>query len=236
MNFSDAMDELQSSSNPKSKRDYQNHGANDNIFGVSVTDLRRLSIKIGCDHALSRELYNSGNFDAMHLSAMIADPSLLTKDDLDEMVSKAYCHVLSDYVVAALATEQKAQDAMTLANKWISSETEMIKSAGWSTYAMLICIHKDSDLSKSEIHNHLCFIRDNIANASDHIKNSMIKFVVSVGTAYLPLREEAFAIAKQIGRIKVSLSAASAKIWNPSSDIQKVIDKGSLGKKRKGFR
>jgi hypothetical protein len=130
MTYDDVIKELQRIANPKSKRDYCNHGSNDDIYGVSVADLRQLAAKIGQDHELAIQLYDSGNFDAMHLCAMIADPGKLSEDNLNDMVSRAYCHVLSDYTVASLAAGQELPLAVKLAGMWIKSENKLIASAG----------------------------------------------------------------------------------------------------------
>jgi hypothetical protein len=236
MEYNDVMKELESASNPKSKKDYQNHGADGNIYGVSVADLRRISKKTGPNHELSLKLYYSGHFDAMHLSPMVADPGKLTEDILDDMASKAYCHVLADYAVASLAAEQEATLAAKLANKWILSENEMIKSTGWNTYAMLICIHEDVLLSKAEILSRIYYIKEHISYESDLIKNAMVKFIIAAGKTYTPLHGEALAAAVQIGKVKVSLSPAGGKTWDPASEIQNTAKKGLLGKKKKSFR
>lgn len=42
------------------------------------------------------ELYGTGNYDAMFLSAMISEPTKMTETDLKKWISQAYCHGLSD--------------------------------------------------------------------------------------------------------------------------------------------
>jgi hypothetical protein len=101
---------------------------------------------------------------------------------------------------------------------------------------MILCIHKDNELPEPEILEHLHLIRDTISFQSDLIKHSMNAFLVAAGTAYVPLHEEALAIARQIGKLKIVLSNSSPKILCPAMDIQRILEKGQLGKKRKSFR
>lgn len=236
MDVEDVMRELRRIANPKSKRDYQNHGANDDIFGVSVTELRRLSGKIGPNHELSIKLYDSGNFDAMHLSAMIAEPRRLSEDTLNSMVNRAYCHVLADYVVASVTTEQDMPLAAKLAAAWIMSNRDMIQTASWSTLSMLLRIHQDHEFSKPEMQQYLDLARGSFAGASDYVKNAMNQFIIAAGTAYAPLREEAYAVAKQIGSVTIRHSNTRGKILHPASDIERIHAKGHSGKKRTSFR
>lgn len=236
MTYDEVITELQRIANPKSKRDYQNHGANENIYGVSVVNLRQLATSIGQDHELALRLYDSGNFDAVHLCAMVAQPSKLSEDTLNSMVSRAYCHVLSDYVVASLAAEQETPLALKLANHWIASDNVLIASAGWTAYSMILRIHKDDVLPETEIRSHLSRIGDSFSRSSDIVKHAMIGFVIAAGTAYVPLHKEALALAEQLGKTRVSLAKAGAKTLQPAADIQRILGKGHLGKKRKSFR
>ena len=56
-------------------------------FGVSIPELRKLSKKIGTDHTLSIQLWNTKVHEAMILAAFIDDPTLVTEEQMDRWAS-----------------------------------------------------------------------------------------------------------------------------------------------------
>src|SRR5262245_33590924 len=76
------------------------HGAREPCYGVKVADLKVLQKKIKKDHALSLELFDSGNSDAMYLAGLIAEPAKMSRAQLQKWVKAAYWHMISCYTVA----------------------------------------------------------------------------------------------------------------------------------------
>src|SRR5258708_7440685 len=55
----------------------------DKAFGVSVTEIRRLSKEIGRDHGLALRLWRTGHLEARMLTAFVDDPALVTPVQMD---------------------------------------------------------------------------------------------------------------------------------------------------------
>lgn len=60
---------------------------NSTALGVKVPDIRKLAKRIGINHTLALELWNIDIHEAHLLASMIAEPKLITENDLDKIVS-----------------------------------------------------------------------------------------------------------------------------------------------------
>ena len=61
-------------------------------------------------------------------------------------------------------------------------------------------------------------------------------FVIAVGTYIKELTEKSKEVANKIGKVKVDVGGTACKVPLAIDYINKVIDKGRLGKKRKSAR
>jgi hypothetical protein len=58
-------------------------------------------------------------------------------------------------------------------------------------------------------------------------------FVIAVGAYIQPLTEKAKTVAAEIGKVSVEMGGTSCKVPLATAYIQKIEDKGNIGKKRK---
>ena len=103
------------------------------------------------NYDLSIKLYETGNYDAMYLAGLIADPLKMTKEDFEKWIENAYCHGLSDYTVAT--TLAKSSMAQEIADEWIFSNKDLHQSAGWSCYCNLFKDKNNDKINLIGIHN-----------------------------------------------------------------------------------
>jgi 3-methyladenine DNA glycosylase AlkD len=231
MTIDDVMLELKSYGNETTKRIFQNHGAREPLYGVKVQDLKKIVKKIKKDYPLSLELYQTGNSDAMYLAGLIADENLITKENLQEWVKGAYWYMISDYTVPWIAAESKY--GYELAIDWIESEEEFITSAGWSTLSSLVSIKPDAELDIKYLSQLLERVEKEIHEAQNRVRYSMNGFVIAVGSYIQELTEKALEVGSHIGKVNVDMGGTACKVPLSKEYIQKVIDKGHIGKKRK---
>ncbi len=215
------------------KRIYMNHGATEPLYGVSVGNLKKVvkQFKLKNDHELAMGLYNTGNYDLMYLSVMVADSSMMTKDIFRDWISKANMYMISDYVVARLLSE--TDFALELAREWLDNDGEFYQSAAYSTYSYLLGTKEDDYFDIDEIEKLLLYVKDNIHESKNRARYSMNNFVISVGASYKPLQLLAIDIAESIGKVKVYMGKKSCKVPLASDYIQATIEKGKDGIKRK---
>lgn len=53
---------------------------------------------------LAEELYATGNYDAMYLAGMIAEPDKMTEEDFNRWMDGAYFYMISDFIVEGWAS------------------------------------------------------------------------------------------------------------------------------------
>ena len=234
MNLEEVMEALRALGKEQTKRVYLNHGAREPLFGVTTGAMKPLAKQLGRDHALSMALYATGNYDAAYLAGMIADPKAMTREDFELWMETAYFYMLSDYVVAVTLAE--ADIAQEVADKWIASEEELRRSAGWSCYCWLLGNRQDSEFSESKIAKMLDTVQNTIHEAPLRAKYAMNQFLYTAAVSYLPLHEKAVETAKAVGQVEVKQNKGKSSFLSASENIQKAIDKNQLGFKRKHVR
>ena len=231
MTFSEVMVQLEAFGNPGTKTVLERHGAREPHFGVKVADLKKIVKKVKKNHELSLKLYATGNSDAMYLAGLIADETQMTEAILNEWAEQAYWYYLSEFAVAWVAAETPF--GWKLGNKWIKSEKPNLAAAGWATLANFASVNADEALDIPAYRALLKSIPAQIHKAPGRVGYVMNGFVIAVGSYIAELTEEAKAIGAEIGKVSVDMNGTACKVPLIVPYIQKVIDKGSVGKKRK---
>ncbi|WP_053368044.1 DNA alkylation repair protein [Bacillus sp. FJAT-27245] len=234
MNKETVMQELEALGKERMKKIYISNGAHEPLFGVATGAMKPIAKKIKINQSLAEELYATGNYDAMYFAGIIADPKAMTESDYDRWMDAAYFYMLSDFVVAVTLSESDiAQD---VADKWISSGEDLRMSAGWSCYCWLLGNRPDIEFSESKISNMLDSVKNTIHDAPERTKIAMSNFLYTVGLSYLPLHEKAVETAKELGIVEVKRDKKKSSFLNAYERIQKDVDKGRIGFKRKYVR
>ncbi|WP_141992568.1 MULTISPECIES: DNA alkylation repair protein [Bacillaceae] len=234
MNLEMVMQELEALGKERTKKMYISNGAHEPLFGVATGAMKPIAKKIKISHRLAEELYSTGNYDAMYFAGIIADPKAMTESDYDRWIDAAYFYMLSDFVVAVTLAESDI--AQEVADKWIASGEELRMSAGWSCYCWLLGNRLDVEFSESKISNMLDIVKNTIHDSPERTKSAMNNFLYTVGISYLPLHEKAVETAKAIGIVEVKRDKKKSSFLNAYESIQKEVDKGRLGFKRKYVR
>jgi hypothetical protein len=103
------LDALKKKGSEKTRAIYARHGmAGKPIFGVSIADLKVVAKTIKGQQALARELYETGNLDAMYLAGMVADGSQMTANQLTAWAEGAAgLQMISEYTVTWVALQMR---------------------------------------------------------------------------------------------------------------------------------
>ncbi|CAH0317937.1 DNA alkylation repair protein [Priestia megaterium] len=234
MNFEMIMKELEELGTERIKKTYISNGAHDPLFGVATGKMKPIAKKIKKNQPLAEQLYASGNYDAMYFAGIIADPTRMTEEDFERWIDAAYFYMLSDYVVAVTLAE--TDFAQVVADKWIASDKELKMSAGWSCYCWLLGNRPDDEFCIIKISNMLEQVKNTIHASPNRTKSAMNNFIYTVGISYLPLHDKAVEIAKGVGPVEVKKDKKKSSILLASETIQKEIDRGRIGFKRKYVR
>jgi 3-methyladenine DNA glycosylase AlkD len=234
MDFLTVMQELEALGSERTKKVYMSQGAREPLFGVATGAMKPIFKKTKIDQALAEELYATGNYDAMYLAGMIADPKAMTGADFDRWMEFAYFYMISDFIVAVTLAESDIAQAVS--DKWIATGKELYMSAGYSCYCWLLGNRKDEEFNKEKLSAMLDIVEKTIHTSPGRAKYAMNNFVITAGVSYLPLHDKAVSVASAIGTVDISDGKARCSIPVACEEIQKAADKGRLGFKRKNVR
>lgn len=231
MDLETMMEKIKELGSDQIKNILMNHGIKEPLYGTKIGDLKKLVKYVKKNDMLARELYNTGNYDAMYLAGLSINPKGMTKDEVEGWVEKAYCSAISVSIVSNVAAESNF--ALELARKWIKSDNEVIESCGWSTISNYISITEDELINIDEIIELLNIVETDINNNKNRVRYNMNGFVINVGVYIKELNEIALEVAENIGNVKVDLGTTSCKVPVAKDYIQKAISMNKIGRKRK---
>ncbi len=231
MNATEILAELKSLGTAQTLKTFLRHGAQGDVYGVKVGDLKKILKRIKGNQAVALQLWETGNSDAMYLAAMAADGKQMTRAQLNAWAKSASWSMLNEYAVPSVAAEHP--DATAIATKWIGSKQALVAAAGWNTYALAIAVRPDSELDFAEIKQLLKTVEAEIATAENRVRYCMNAFVISVGSYVEPLLKAAKSTAKKIGIVHVDLGDTACKVPLASDYLRKIEDMGRIGQKRK---
>lgn len=234
MTAAEVMSALEGYGSESARRTYTRHGITAPMFGVLVGDMKKILKKTKTDHALALELYETGNFDAMYLAALMADAQAVTADQLRAWARASTGYMVSEYGVAALAAESPHGRALGL--EWIDAEDDKLISTGWATLAGMVAVRDNSALDLEELRSLLQRVRGTLHTSPNRARYTMNGFVIAVGSYVPDLTEEAREVGRALGKVSVDLGDTACKVPAAPQYIQKVADAGRLGKKRKSVR
>lgn len=220
MTLTEVMQQLERLGHSSTKNTLLKHGAREPFFGVRVGDLKPLQKKIRKNYALSKELYNTGNSDAMYLAGLIADEKAMTKQDLQEWVQQAYWYYLSEHAVAQVAAE--SAHGWELALQWIEAPEESIAAAGWGTLIHLLSIKPNEDLDLAHLQHLLTRVADTLHQQPNRVRYTMNGFVIGTATFVPQLSEQAKAAARKIGKVHVDMGGTACKVPDALTHIEKA--------------
>ncbi|MHA6480763.1 DNA alkylation repair protein [Paenibacillus sp. strain BS8-2] len=234
MELETVMQELEALGKERLKKMYMSNGAQEPVFGVATGEMKPLFRKIKINQALADELYATGNYDAMYFAGIIADPNAMTEADYNRWMDTAYFYMVSDYVVSVTLAE--ARIGQDVSDAWIHGDDELRMSAGWNCYCWMLGNRPDSAFDEAKIANLLELVQSTIHDAPIRAKYAMNSFIYTVAVSYTPLHDLAVQTAGAVGLVDVQRDKKKGGPLNVSERIQKAIDKGEVGFKRKHVR
>jgi hypothetical protein len=121
MNVTEIMAELQAKGSESIKKILVKHGVKEPFFGVKIEYLKPIQKKIKKDYQLAKDLFATGNADAMYLAGLIADDEHMTKADLQIWVEHAVSNNIGEYTVPWVTAGNP--HGFELALGWIDSDS-----------------------------------------------------------------------------------------------------------------
>lgn len=233
MELNEIMEQLNFLGNERTKKYYVSHGAKEPVFGCTISSMKPLFKQLKFNQTLADQLYDTGNYDAMYLAGMIAEPNKMTRVDFDRWINKAYFYMISDFIVSVTLAE--ADIGTAVADGWIDSESELTVSAGWKAYEWMLGTRKNESFDAHRIKELIEMIPIRFDKQPPRAQSSMIDFLQAVALSFPPLHEEAIEVAKMIGKREIQFENRTRMI-DPYTSIMDEVNKGRLGFKRKHVR
>src|SRR6186997_3123264 len=121
------LDELKPLGSEGYKKILLNHGVKEPVFGVKVSDMKKIQKRVKMDYQLALDLYDTGIADAMYLAGLIADDAKMTKKDLQKWLDNATWGMVAEWTVPWVASG--SPHGRELALKWMGSKDDSTASA-----------------------------------------------------------------------------------------------------------
>ncbi len=113
-------------------------------YGVGLTDLRKLAKKIGKDHELALELWESEIHEARILGLLIDDPKQITREQVETQVEQLDEPVLGHVFSSCDASLSRVPYVVELATDWIDSKDKTRRSCGYGLLSEIAASKKKS--------------------------------------------------------------------------------------------
>ncbi len=214
MNLNSALRELKRRGTAQNRKVYRRHGVGENMYGVSLADLRLLAKQAGTDHDLAAQLWATGNHDARVLATLVADPAQLDAKTLD-----AWSKDLSNYIIADQFAGLVARTAYwrKKAEKWHRARGEWIGRAGWNLIGQL-ALH-DPALPDGYFEPYLIEIEAGIHQQRNRVREAMNNTLIAIGIRSAALQEKALNAAQTIGPVEVDHGETNRHTPNAAETI-----------------
>jgi 3-methyladenine DNA glycosylase AlkD len=215
MQTEDVLRELRSFANPKNVRGMARFGINTkNTLGVPVVVLRRIAKKIGRDHDLALQLWESGVHEARILASMIDHPKLVTEKQLESWVKDFDSWDVCDQACSNLF--DKTKFAWDKAVEWTKRDEEFVRRAG---YVLMACLAVHNGEAKDEDFIKLFpVIKKGSVDERNFVKKAVNWSIRQIGKRNRNLNKKAIALAEEIQ--KTDSKAAKWIAWNALQELK----------------
>jgi 3-methyladenine DNA glycosylase AlkD len=206
--------ELKSHGDPAAVKGMARFGiSSENTLGVSVPTLRKMARKIGKDHALALELWESEIHEARILASMVDDPKRVTEGQMERWVQEFDSWDVCDLCCSNLF--DKTSFAYAKAAEWAKRDREFVKRAGYVLMATL-SVH-DKKASDAAFVGFFGLIEKGATDQRNFVKKAVNWALRQIGKRNGNLNARALVVAKRISK----LDSGAAK-WVASDAIREL--------------
>jgi 3-methyladenine DNA glycosylase AlkD len=196
--YAEVLEMLKSICDPQAVAAMTGYGINaDNAFGIPIPRLRNIAKEIGKDHALSEQLWLSGIHEARIMATMIADPRMVTEQELERWVKDFDSWDVCDQCCNNLF--RKTKFAYQKAMEWSLRREEFVKRAGFVLMACLAVHDKEAD--DIQFKQFFLIIRSEATDERNFVKKSINWALRQIGKRNRTMNAEAIDVATDLKRI-----------------------------------
>ncbi len=214
MGLRQTLAELERLGTAQNAKIYRRHGASGDLYGVSFANLNQLAKRLGTHAKLASQLWKTGNFDAMSLAAMVADPASLSSRELDTWVRAIDCYPVADSFVSRLV--MRTPHAAAKASVWSGRRAEFTRRCGFHLARRLAEQGEQDDAFFLPL---LARIERETHGSPNRARESMNTALIAIGKRGGRLRREARRIAKALGPVEIDHGETSCKTPDARAEI-----------------
>lgn len=214
MMLKEIISQLKKNANPKNVEGMARFGINPkNTFGVSMPFLRSMGKKIGKDHKLALELWDSGYHEAKILAGLIDDPKLVTEAQMEKWVKDFDSWDVCDQVCMNLF--DRTPYTLEKISQWTKNEKEFIRRAGFVLMAVL-AVH-DKKMPDGEFIKFLSIIKKYSTDERNFVRKAVNWALRQIGKRNSALNKAAIKASEEI----LKIDSKTAK-WIASDAIREL--------------
>ncbi len=212
--LSQVLKELQALSHPSSlegKNHWNITGAK--MIGVTIPNLRALAKKIGKNHDLAEELWQTGIHEARILAGMIDDPALVTSEQMDRWTADFDSWDVCDQVCSNLFDKTKYVYKKVV--QYSKDDREFVRRTAFTLMATL-AVH-DKAACDAQFLEFFPIIERYSSDDRNFVKKAVNWAVRQIGKRNATLHPLAIALAK-----KIALQGTPSARWIASDALREL--------------
>jgi 3-methyladenine DNA glycosylase AlkD len=226
------MKELESLGTNQNKKIYLNHGADIELFGVSVANLKKVAKTLKNNHDVGMKLLYSGNADAIYLSQWVVDPKKLTIGDYEKILDSTNYYMIIESTIAPLVA-RNPEIAFDCLYKWIDSDQHRYRQAAYFLLSIILGSYDNELIDMEFISKRLEYVEKNIQMEENRVKYAMNNFVIASGISLPSYTQKAIDVSINAGKVNVDMGKTSCNVPVAHKYIKFAESKNKLGIKRK---
>lgn len=214
---------LESLGTEQTRKTYKRHGSGDKVFGVKFGDLKPLAKKIGPNHQLALELWDTENTDARSLALLIAEPEKLTESQADKWTKHSKYYMVSSMIAGVIA---RSPLGIKKYNEYTKNDGEYVKQTGYNIISELVKSdfeNNTNSISNNEAKKILKTIESEIHSSPNRARHAMNNTLICIASYKPQLTDLAIETATSIGKVEVDHGDTSCKTPAAIPYIKKTI-------------
>jgi len=214
MSVKSILSEMRANRDPKAVEEMGKFGiATEGTLGLSMPFLRSLAKRVGRDHRLAKELWESGVHEARILAALIDEPKKVTETQMEEWADDFDSWDVCDGCCGNLF--DRTPYAYSKALEWSRREKEFVKRAGYALMAEL-AVH-DKGAPDAAFVRFFGAIERGSTDSRNFVRKSVNWALRQIGKRNLKLNGAALELAARI-----SLKKSPSAKWVASDAIREL--------------
>jgi len=182
-------------------------------LGISIPELRKLAKELGQDHNLALELWKTGIPEAKILAGMIAEPTKLTEEQMEDWVKDINSWDVCDQT--CMNFFEKTPLAWKKIHEWSKRDEEYVKR---TAFTLLACLAwHDKKASDNQFIELFAVIKAGSDDNRNYVKKSVSWALRNIGKRNVDLNRAALEMAQEIQRLD-----SKAARWIASDVIREL--------------